>query len=203
MIQLLFVTPLFIAVIYLITALIYRVDNVFAGTVFFHLPPLLMLFIPAVYVLQRLGMLQLRLPSNLWLYSAFLAPLALLYSWVMAGQPLTAQGYLFFMDWLSRDPNVGPLNFQVLFAISCMLGGAFLPSLFALRALSSIDIRGLLILFFINIVVFIPVFVKMDLLLWYAAFSSHPNTSLSLAYGPLLRTGSLFCCGLFIIGRLK
>lgn len=205
MIHLLFLTPLFVAFIFLVTALVYQVNNIFSGTVFYHLPPLILFLIPLLWLLSREKLIRFQVPANSWMYIGFLAPFAIIYPWIMAGEPLSGQGYLFFMDWLGREPNFGPFNFQVFFAIFCIISGAIIPSLFMFRALNSIAMRPLLILFFINIVVFIPVFFKMDLLLWYYALVSPPgiNSSVSLLYGPLLRTASLFCCAIHIINRLK
>lgn len=205
MIYFLFYTPLFIATLYLITAFVYQVGNAFEQSLLYHLPPLILLLIPLLWFLSQRRLIQWRLEDNAWIYVGFVAPLAVIYPWVMAMEPLAGQGYLFFMQWLGKEPNFGPVNFQVFFAIFCILSGSLIPALFALRAVLSIDIRSLLLLFLINVVVFIPVFFKMDLLLWYHALVSQPGVegSLSLLYGPLLRTTSLFCCGLYLIQRLK
>lgn len=200
MIHLYFFVPLFIALLFLITALVFQVNNIFLTSFLYHLPPIAMTAIPLLWFASTKNWIRFQCPPYLWMYVGFLSPLAVIYPWIIVGQPPATEGYLFFMQWLGKEPNFGPVNFQVFFAILCLLAGAMLPSLFTMRMLVAINIKPLLIIFFLNVVVFIPVFFKMDLLLWYHAISL---VDPSLVYGPVLRTMSLIFCTSYLITRLK
>ncbi|WP_455204984.1 hypothetical protein, partial [Kaarinaea lacus] len=108
MLYFLCLTPVFLAVIYLISALAFNSDSVFSGTVLYHLPPLILALFPFAWfaVKYRFHFFQLR--ENFWLYLCFLAPLAVIYPWVItSGPPASGSGgYLFFAHWLTKYPNL-------------------------------------------------------------------------------------------------
>ncbi|WP_455212060.1 hypothetical protein [Kaarinaea lacus] len=137
--------------------------------------------------------------NDFWLYLCFLAPFALWYPWVITGGS-TDPGYggiLHFMEWLTKNPNVGPVNIQVLIGVICMITITALPPVYAFHALSEKPVMGrLLVLYSICLIAFTPVFIRLDLMLWITGFSDAPQQTgdneglygLDLVYGPLLHT---------------
>ena len=117
-----FLIPLFIALIYLLTALAFKTDEVFYGTFWFDLPPLVLIAAAGIW-LYRKFVLRRVLSNDFWLYLCFLAPFALWYPWAITGGATTPGygGFLYFMQWLSKNPNFGPVNIQVLIGIICMI----------------------------------------------------------------------------------
>jgi hypothetical protein len=194
-----YLIPLFIALIYLLTALAFKTDQVFYGTLWFDLPPAL-LFIASFIWVYRKFVLHRNLSSDFWLYLCFLAPFALWYPWVITNGSNDPGygGFLYFVQWLSKHPNVGPVNIQVLIGMLCMLAISVLPSVYAFHALSDRPRMGrLLVLYSIGLMAFVPVLIRLDLMLWITGFSGSPSQtgdgleSMALTYGPLLHTAPL------------
>lgn len=206
-----FLIPLFIALIYLLTALAFKTDTVFHGTFWFDLPPLV-LIIASFIGLYRKYVLRKTLSNSFWLYLCFLAPFALWYPWVITGSK--NQGYggiLYFMQWVSKHPNFGPFNIQVLIGIFCMIAIAVLPAVYAFHALSDKPrMSRLLLLYSICLIAFMPVFIRLDLMLWITGLSGgtlQTNGSatlhgLSFVYGPLLHTVPLGVMSQHVVAML-
>ena len=74
----------------------------------------------------------------LWLQTlCLLSPLVVVPAWTTTAGPLPGVGlanFGFFVGWLTRYPNLGPINYEVLLGIVCVLGTAILPALFGLCA---------------------------------------------------------------------
>jgi hypothetical protein len=204
-----FLIPLFIALIYLLTALAFKTDSVFYDTFWFDLPPLVLIVASAIW-LYRKYVLRMTLSTDFWLYLCFLAPFALWYPWVITSGPTTPGygGFLHFMQWLTKNPNAGTVNLQVFIGIVCMIAITALPPVYAFHALSEKPRMGrLLLLFSICLIAFMPVFIRLDLMLWISGFggSSSPTggvLGLELAYGPLLHTAPLAIMSWHVVSTL-
>ena len=193
-----FLIPQFIALIYLLTALAFKTDSVLHNTSWFYLPPLIIVTAPLVWLILKHGLRTVH-NNNFWLYLCFLAPFALLYPWVItSGQTYPGYGgFLYFMEWLTKNPNLGPVNLQVFIGILCLIALATLPSVYAHQALSDKPRTAtLLMLFSVCLIAFAPVFIRLDLMLWIRGFASPPPMGraggglygFDLLYGPLLHT---------------
>jgi hypothetical protein len=205
-----YLIPLFIALIYLFTALAFKTDKVFYGTFWFDLPPLV-LFIASFVWLYRKYVLRRDLSTDFWLYLCFLAPFALWYPWVVTHGSGHADygGVLYFMQWLTKHPNVGPVNIQILIGMVCMIAITVLPAVYAFHALSDKPRMGtLLVLYSVCLLAFVPVFIRLDLMLWVSGFSGNlPQTGddingLELTYGPLMHTAPLAIMSWHVVSSL-
>ena len=203
--------PLFIALIYLLTALAFKTDSVFYDTFWFDLPPFVLLSASSIW-LYRKYVLRRTLSNDFWMYLCFLAPFALWYPWVITGA--TEPGYggvLYFAEWLTKNPNVGAFNLQVLIGMICMITIVVLPPFYAFHALSDKPrMSWLLLLFSISLLAFMPVFMRLDLMLWITGFgggTSQINANsviqgMDLLYGPLLHTAPLTIMGWHVVSTL-
>jgi hypothetical protein len=207
-----FLIPLFIALIYLLTALAFKTDSVFYDTFWFDLAPLA-LVVASIIWLYRKFVLRRDLSNDFWLYLCFLAPFALWYPWVITSGSTDPGygGFLYFMEWLTKNPNLGAVNLQVLIGIICMITTTVLPPVYAFHALSDKPhMSRLLLLFSICLIAFMPVFIRLDLMLWITGFGggSHPAGAseglhgLDLAYGPLLHTAPMAIMSWHVISAL-
>ena len=193
-----FLIPQFIAWIYLLSALAFQTDSLMHGTIWFYLPPLVITATPILGLILKHGLHAVH-DNNYWLYLCFLGPFAVLYPWVITGAHIYPGygGFLYFMDWLTKYPNLGPLNIQVLIGMVCVIALAVLPSFYAQQALSDKPRTSvLLLLFSVCLVAFAPVFIRLDLMLWITGFTGAAPELRSggglygfdLLYGPLLHT---------------
>lgn len=198
-----FLIPLFVAVIYLFTATAFKTDSVFSGTIFFHLPPLVLTLFPVVWLILKYGLRSNQPSREFWLYMCFLSPFAVIYPWVItSGTPSAGYGgFLYFIEWLTKHPNLGPINIQVLIGTVCVIGIALLPAIYAYQALAEKPELGKLIFYLsLFLLFFAPVFIRLDLMLWLSGWSGEPLSAnnggarqgLALLYGPLLHTAPLF-----------
>ena len=112
------------------------------------------------------------------------------------------------LQWLTKNPNAGAVNLQVFIGIVCMIAITALPPVYAFHALSEKPRMGrLLLLFSICLIAFMPVFIRLDLMLWISGFggSSSPTggvLGLELAYGPLLHTAPLAIMSWHVVSTL-
>jgi len=196
-----FLIPQFIAWIYLLTALAFQTDSVFHSTFWFYIPPLIIFTAPVMGLILKHGLHAVR-DNSFWLYLCFLAPFAILYPWVLTGGHSYPGygGFLYFMEWLTKYPNLGPVNIQVLIGLVCIIAVGILPSFYAYQALSEKPrVANLLLLFSLCLIAFAPVFIRLDLMLWITGFSGNVPAQRSggglygfdLLYGPLLHTTPL------------
>lgn len=204
--------PLFIALIYLLTAVAFKIDSVFYDTFWFDLPPLVLVTASFIWIYRKF-VLRRTLSSDFWLYLCFLAPFALWYPWVITGGS-TDPGYggvLHFMTWLTKNPNFGSVNLQVLIGIVCMIAITVLPPVYAFHALSDKPHMGrLLVIYSICLIAFMPVLVRLDLMLWVTGFSdSTPQSGeseslygLDYVYGPLLHTAPIAIMSWHVVSTL-
>ncbi len=207
-----FLIPLFIALIYLLTALAFKIDSVFYDTFWFDLAPLV-LVIASITWLYRKFVLRRDLSNDFWLYLCFLAPFALWYPWVITSGSMKPGygGFLYFIEWLTKNPNIGAVNIQVLIGIVCMIIISVLPPVYAFHALSDKPrMSRLLVLFSICLLAFMPVFIRLDLMLWISGLRGSSSATvdnggvhgLELTYGPLLHTAPLAIMAWHVVSTL-
>lgn len=96
-----------------------------------------------------------------------IAPLAVLGPWTIAPSRLggVAIGHFpFFLAWLTRYPNVGSINYEVLLGIGAMLGACSMPAFFALYALNARSARPVILGMFValSLIAYVPVFIRLD-----------------------------------------
>ena len=124
----------------------------------------------------------------------WLAPLAILNAWTLApGFPYAYGGYRFFVHWLTKYPNFGPINIDVLLGIVCVLLSSFIPALFASYAVTPRPRRlALLALLAIELPCLVAVIIHLDLALLLAGITILSPTHFM---GPVLRlAGAVAMC---------
>ncbi len=121
-----------------------------------------------------------------------LAPLAVAGHWTLAPTPvgMGSGGFSYFLQWLTRYPNFGPVNWEVLLGMICVLALHFLPAFFAAYSVLS-DKPRFAVLFFIflfQLTFYLPVLIRLDADTW-RVFASQANNpwSVHLVGGPLFR----------------
>ena len=95
------------------------------------------------------------------LLPCFLAPTSVLGPW-HAG--LGLGGFEFFLVWLTKYPDQGPVNLEVLLGILCVLGAGAMPVVFGLYGGLSSRPKGwvLGLIFLCGLIPYIPVVVVLD-----------------------------------------
>jgi hypothetical protein len=128
------------------------------------MPPVLMLFV--LIIIFIVSVFPVGIKGNLKelvLHSPlFLSPLGITGQWVMIG--FGFGGYGTFVHWLTRYPNMGLVNYEVLLGIICVLGSSFIPVIFAVYHLvSNRRARILVALLVFDLILYGPVLVRLDL----------------------------------------
>jgi hypothetical protein len=102
-----------------------------------------------------------------------IATLSVLYPWTVApgkGFPAVG-GFSYFIGWLTKYPNWGPINYEVLLGILCMLGASSIPVAFALYHVQArpprAGVLGTILL--LDLVAFIPLVIYLDFDHWRGA----------------------------------
>lgn len=163
--------------------------------------PLLLIIVPlSLLILKRYFPFYRSYLNRLAVLSpCFLAPFAVLYSWVFTPGGLTGGygGYEFFIGWLTKYPNLGSINYEVLLGMICIIGSSFVPVIFAYFNLKFVQSKKALLigLLITNLVLFIPVFIELDIGLWitgfFGAFTIGANMTpqgIEVFYSPTLRS---------------
>lgn len=136
--------------------------------------------------------------QNVLLVPCTIAPLAALGPWTIAPSHLggAALGHIpFFFSWLTRYPNLGSINYEVLLGIGAMLGACSMPAFFAFYALNARSARPAILGIFIalHLVPYVPVLVRLDVpQMAFGFMFAHDEpasvlTALSIMSGALLR----------------
>jgi hypothetical protein len=121
---------------------------------------------------------------------ALLAPLALLFPWAAVVGHLGTElgGPEFFHQWLTKHPDLGPVNCEVLLGILCLLGASLAPTVLAIYRLMGGHRRVVvLLLSAATVLAYLPVLIRLDLLLWVIGLLDAPS-QLEAACGPLVRS---------------
>lgn len=136
----------------------------------------------------------------------FTAPLAALYGWAVVPPRIPGIGVAgpdYFVHWLTRYPNLGPVNGEVLAGILCILGASAIPVAYGFYRLYVGRPRRLVLglLLGFQLLAFVPVLMFLDqqllLLAWYGM--PQMDRPIYLAWGPLLRCAAL---GVMIVGLI-
>lgn len=123
----------------------------------------------------------------LFTLGAWLAPLALFLPWY--AEPalnggFAFGGWAFFRRWLVKYPTLGPINWEVGLGIVCVVGSAALSLAFAAyTTLAPTPQRRVqLALFVALIVLYAPVFARLDLMLWMALIAGRQSDGLGALF---------------------
>lgn len=122
----------------------------------------------------------------------FSAPLAISGMWTLAPSVMGIGigGYEYFLRWITKYPNFGPVNLEVFLGFLCVLGLYFIPFFFSLY---SVLVRRprllyLFILFLADLILYVAVFIRLDRASWSAIFLQINNPSvIFLISGPFFR----------------
>ena len=96
-----------------------------------------------------------------------LAPLAVVFPWFVA--PSHFGGALvdlpYFLDWLTRYPNLGPIHYEVALGIGALLGASAMPAFFAAHAsrVPRVGPRTALAFLLLQLIAYVPVLLHLDL----------------------------------------
>lgn len=158
------------------------------------------LIVPTALVLSNL--LRGRPLREYWslvlLCPCFLAPLSTLYPWVVAPSHLGVGfgGLPFFITWLTKYPNLGHINYEVLLGLLCVLGTGTMPVLFGSYVIGSKAPRLKLsaAILAVALIPFVAVLVRLDpglLMMGYGGaptiFSSEATPARFALGGPVMR----------------
>jgi hypothetical protein len=122
----------------------------------------------------------------------FLAPLAVTSAWTAQPDHLggaSFEGFAFFLRWLTRYPNLGPVNRDVLLGILCVLGASSVPTGFGAHVLRvpTMSRRVIAAWLAVDLVAYLPVLVKLDgpaVATYVSALGAGTHSAL-LAPGPI------------------
>ncbi len=146
------------------------------------------------------------LASRLIAAPALLAPVSVCFPWAAVPSHLgVAFGELpLFLEWLTRYPNRGSINVEVLLGILCILGCAFLPWLSAALLLSHRSSRPThAVLLALVLIPYIPVAIQLDLRLLATGLLMkdspfQPAPPIWVAFGAMIRLTAI----LSIVGTM-
>ena len=147
---------------------------------------ILLIFVPILLLVSASVAKQntLRLRRLASLSPCVLAPLAVLSVWTLAPGPGYG-GWGFFLHWLTKYPNFGPINIEVFLGIVCVLLSSFLPAVFAGYAITQRPRRlAVLTLLALELACLVAVIINLDLGLLFWGFG--------LFMGPTLFAGPVF-----------
>lgn len=168
--------------------------------------PLPLVVLPAAIVLFgasfSLRSAGLRLAAPLLLCSA--APLALLYPWAVApGVPPGAFVELpYFLGWLTRYPNLGPVNIEVLAGIGALLATAYLPVVVGAAVLLQAPRRSVQGVAILALVAYVPVLTRLDIELGLVAgrlLDEYDILPFPI-YGPMMRGAAVLAALILAFG---
>lgn len=127
-------------------------------------PPIVMLFVLIAIFIVSVFHTRIKgsLRKRIFHLPLFLTPIAVTGHWAMIG--FGFGGYGAFVHWLTKYPNIGPVNYEVLLGIICVLGSSFIPVVFAVYNLfSTRRTRMLPILLVFELILYGAVFIRLDL----------------------------------------
>jgi hypothetical protein len=189
----LYLIPAIITIVMLMVSLTGAADD-------FNLPFLLQVPIPLIEIIGSAVLFwlshQRKAQSFGYVLAAslvpcFLAPLALLYPWTVAPSHLGGIGWGgagFFLHWLTKYPDFGPVNIEVLVGIAAILCLGFLPVIFGVLALGKYRLMLLSSLACVIWIAYLPIIIRLDSDLVLAAlYGSAGQSLLFLSYGPIIR----------------
>lgn len=204
-IRILLLLPLCISIAYLLLSIPFRMTGYHVDTSpFIYVPAVLAIIVPMLMVSAARIKNDLKNQFSMMalLSPCFLAPLAVIYPWAVVPGNLGVglAGFQFFLVWLNKYPNAGPVNIQVMLGIICVILACWLPTLFAfIYSVQSRTLnRKLVILCGAQIVIMVPIIINLDFgLLWcgiigFSGFGDEFKTrEVMAATGPLFRLISM------------
>lgn len=133
-----------------------------------------------------------RLSNRALLLPCALTPLAALGPWTVAASHLgvAPAHFPFFVSWLSRYPNFGPVNLDVFLGTGAMLGACAMPTFFTWYALfSAPNEKRHWLVFALHLVAYVPVLLELDFsLVIFAVATLHSEAeNILLLSAPLQR----------------
>ncbi len=133
------------------------------------------------------------------------APLALLFPWAVAAGPVPGAyaGMPYFLGWLTRYPNFGPVNIEVLAGTAAMLATGFLPAAVALLLLMAAPRRVVLGTLALVMVAYVPVLLRLDIELALVTERLRDETDFPPFpyFGPMLRAAAMAALLILVFGR--
>ena len=122
----------------------------------------------------------------------FMAPTALFNAWTLAPSHLGGVawgGIHYFLEAVTRYPNVGSINSEVFIGLFVMLSTCYLPVVIAWGYLSGWPKRTIYALALLAVIGYLIVAVYLDFNLWLAGlYGTEQESLMFLLYGPLSRT---------------
>jgi hypothetical protein len=133
-----------------------------------------------------------RLSNAALLLPCALTPVAALGPWTVAPSHLgvAPAHFPFFVSWLSRYPNFGPINLEVLLGTGAMLGACAMPTFFTWYSLSSASSeQKRWLIFALHLVAYVPVLFELDFSLVIFALATLQSDAANILFlsAPLQR----------------
>jgi hypothetical protein len=193
-IRTLLLLPLAFSLLYFVASIFHFLNDDIGGVLETFPFPLLTIAITIILIVNESKRFFPIRVSNKFAYAipGFMAPTALFGAWTLAPSHIGGVawgGIHYFLDAVTRYPDVGPLNSMVFLGMVVVFCASCLPVLIAWGYLSSWSRYWMLILGFLLIAAYLIVSLKLDLNLWLAGLYGADHASLVfLLHGPLSRT---------------
>jgi hypothetical protein len=199
MTRIILLTPLAVSVAYLLLSPAWHnldplLMSLFTGHVQMALLAALLIVTLVLNWNSRIGACsRISLPA---LFACSLTPLAVLNAWTNApGFPTAFGGYRYFLHWLTKYPNFGPINIEVLLGLLCVVLSSLTPAAFAIFASTGRLLPGIALAFIaLELLCLVPVIIKLDIGLLLAGVSFMSPVHFM---GPVLRLTGLVFMGVF------
>jgi hypothetical protein len=192
--KLIFLSPLLLAVGWLAIDTVWALDSLpciaFTGNILFGV---------ACLVLLTWGCWKPRYRNIVRNAVLALAPLAWLYPWAMVPDHI-GMGWVslpFFLEWLVKYPNFGPVNYEVLLGMLCIVGTGVIPVLL----IFVINKPAALGLWLVDLCLETALLVRLDCMLLLGVWAEPRN--LAGTFGPILRLLAIGVLTLNCIGLLR
>ncbi len=120
----------------------------------------------------------------------FVGPVALVYPWTTVS--IGFGGFDFFVTWLTAYPNFGPINYEVLGGMFCVMASVIVPAMFASYVLGSNQPRPWLLFTMTigSLICWAAVICRLDYALLYEGLIGNFGPW-QVSVGPLLRTAAM------------
>jgi hypothetical protein len=125
-----------------------------------------------------------------------LTPFAVMYPWVATPDNIGMSygGYRFFLEWLTKYPNFGPINSEVLLGMACVVLASFIPAVYCYgKAFEKYHRTIIVLLLLVEVAAYLPVLIRLDWLLFLGGIWGNYRSGeilirdLSVLTGPSLR----------------
>jgi hypothetical protein len=123
-----------------------------------------------------------------------LTPFSVLYPWVISPGHLGIGfgGFNFFIEWLTKYPNLFKVNIEVLMGMVCFITASLVPGIFSYTYIGNKNRMILVLIAIIEVVFYAPVLVKLDFPFLFIVAMNIIDTISPIGYfvsffGPVLR----------------